>query len=104
MSEKMPYLAIGNNELGEVIGKTITCPICGKLHPVEYGDEIRPDGTKVPSKLLAFFRCGGKVYLAGVNGRSIIVQNKGENQMMREEREAYERARFDEACEKEVGI
>ena len=66
-------IAIGNEELAAApaLGKTIKCRICGKRHKVEYGNEILPDGTKKPSKALAFYRCGGSCYLAGISGKEI---------------------------------
>ena len=65
--------SIGNNELKkkEALGDTVTCNRCGESHPVEYGDEVLPDGTRKPSKLLAFYKCGEKSYLAGVNGKKL---------------------------------
>jgi hypothetical protein len=64
-------IAIGNDELEAApqLGKTIKCPICGNRHKVEYAEEILADGTKRPSKLLAFYRCGGNSYLAGIDGK-----------------------------------
>jgi hypothetical protein len=60
-------LAIGNGELDSnpPIGKSIRCPHCNKSHSVKYGKD--KDG--VESKLLAFYSCGEKTYLAGINGR-----------------------------------
>ena len=65
------YLAVGNDELENMpkLDKTIKCWMCGKRHKVKYGDEILSDGTKKPSKLLAFFNCGKNAYLAGINGK-----------------------------------
>ena len=66
-------LAIGNDEIEKApkLGNFILCSICGKRHKVEYGEEVLPDGTKKPSKLLAFYKCGEKNYLAGINGKDI---------------------------------
>lgn len=61
-------LAIGNEELKEPLGDVVECPQCGQKHTVEYGEEVLKDGTKKPSKLLAFYSCGDKSYLAGING------------------------------------
>ena len=68
-------LAIGNDELGNEI-EQINCPHCGQVHEIEYGTSktLLPDGTwsePVPSKLLGFYRCGEKLYLASLSGRSI---------------------------------
>lgn len=43
-----PFVAIGNEELGAPLGESVVCPNCGKEHPSE------------------------KVYLAGIDGRSIM--------------------------------
>lgn len=67
-------LAIGNDELEsapKLDNKLIKCHMCGRNHKVTYADKIMPDGTKIPSQLLAFFRCRGKSYLAGINGKDI---------------------------------
>lgn len=65
--------AIGNNELGNkpAIGTHIICYSCGKRHRIQYGNEVNKDGTKTPSKLFAFYKCRGELYLAGVNGKDI---------------------------------
>jgi hypothetical protein len=64
--------AIGNDELARkpLLGKTVKCKLCGKRHKVEYGTTIK-DGVKVESKLLAFYSCGKKSYVCGVNGKMI---------------------------------
>lgn len=68
-------LAIGPDELGKPIGGAIKCPQCGEQHEVVYADKVakNPDGTerREPSKLLAFYRCGGNAYLCGINGRAL---------------------------------
>jgi len=68
-----PILAIGNNELeGQPdIGETTACWMCGRRHPVEYGSKILENGTEIPSKLLAFFKCNGETYLCGINGKEL---------------------------------
>ncbi len=66
---KVPFIAIGNDELTESLGSHIICERCGKRHKVKYGMRVLEDGTKVPSKTIAFVRCGGSTYLAGVNGK-----------------------------------
>ena len=65
--------AIGNDELNNNgdVGKTIVCPHCGKEHDIKYGDRVLEDGTKVPSKLLAFYNCGDELYLAGIDGKLV---------------------------------
>lgn len=71
-------LAIGGSELGRPIGKTIKCPHCGKRHKVKYADQVMPDGTKKPSKLLACYNCGESSYLCGINGFLLRPKKKTE--------------------------
>ena len=65
--------AIGNDELAKCpkLGKTIRCKMCGKKHRVLYGEEVLKDGTRKPSTLLAFYKCGGNSYLAGMHGKEL---------------------------------
>lgn len=65
--------AIGNEELekAEPLGDSILCDKCGQQHMIEYADEVLPDRTKRKSKLLAFYKCGDKSYLAGINGKRV---------------------------------
>jgi len=64
---------IGNDELKDAppICKTIICYQCGEVHEIKYGKKVLPDGSEVESKLLAFYICGGKTYLAAVAGKDI---------------------------------
>jgi hypothetical protein len=62
-------LSVGHEELGKPLGKTVLCWKCGKRHHVQYGETVGADGVKVPSKTLAFFRCGSSAYLCGINGK-----------------------------------
>lgn len=64
-------LVIGADELHEPLGDTVECPQCGQQHSIEYGEEVLKDGTRKPSKLLAFYKCGDKAYLAGINGLAL---------------------------------
>jgi len=66
-------LIMGNDEIEKSpsLGDFILCHMCGKRHKIEYGDEVLSDGTKKPSKHLAFYKCGNKDYLAGINGKDI---------------------------------
>ena len=66
--------SIGQDEIDTSpdLGDAITCPTCGKTHPVEYGDIVNKDGTKTPSRMLAFYKCGKNSYLCGVNGKNIM--------------------------------
>ena len=70
MSER-PYIAIGNGELDDNpnVGKTVVCSKCHKEHRVQYGEEVLKDGTKIPSRFLAFAKCGKTTYLVGVDGK-----------------------------------
>ncbi len=65
--------AIGNEELArnDDVGESVHCPHCGLKHPVEYGEEILKDGTKVKSDTLAFYKCGDNSYLYGIAGKRI---------------------------------
>uniref|UniRef100_A0A6H1ZCW3 Uncharacterized protein n=1 Tax=viral metagenome TaxID=1070528 RepID=A0A6H1ZCW3_9ZZZZ len=65
--------AIGNKELGKKknIGDFILCKSCNKRHRIKYGDKILENGTKKPSKLLGFYTCQGKNYLASIAGKDI---------------------------------
>jgi hypothetical protein len=64
--------AIGNDELEKAkpLGDFILCTICGKRHKIEFGKELQ-DGVWVESKLLAFYICGEKSYLAGIDGKDV---------------------------------
>jgi len=66
-------LSIENDELVNApnLKEKILCSKCGKFHNIEYGKEVLEDGTKKPSKTLAFYSCKGKTYLAGINGKKI---------------------------------
>lgn len=56
---KAPFIAIGNDELGEELGETVDCWVCGARHPVEQSEP----------PVLSFFRCGDKLYLCGIKGK-----------------------------------
>ena len=71
-----PFIAIGNDELGEPLQATIRCGKCGQEHPVENSGPsttYHADGTKSQgeSGLLQFYRCGDKTYLAGIRGKEL---------------------------------
>lgn len=64
----IPYLAVGNDELGEEVGVKIKCSRCKKMHTIKYGK--RKIGNKwVNSKILGYVNCGKKAYLVAINGR-----------------------------------
>ena len=76
IKKTMPFIAVGNDELGKDLGETIKCPRCGADHAVEQSGPSRAykstgeviDG---PSGLLQFYRCGEASYLCGINGKAI---------------------------------
>ena len=57
----IPYIAVGNDQLGDTTDDTIVCPKCGDTHTVE--DSIPPT--------LQYYVCKGKTYLCGINRRKI---------------------------------
>lgn len=63
--------AIGADDLKEPLGEMVHCKQCGQEHAVQYGEKVLPDGTKEPSKLLAFYKCGEHSYLCGIDGFAI---------------------------------
>ena len=65
--------AIGNDEIdaAKPLGDFILCKQCGERHRVQYGERVLANGTRVPSKSLAFYKCGGKNYLVGIKGKDI---------------------------------
>ena len=65
------FLAVGADELKEDLGKTITCPLCGKEHEIVFGEEVMKDGSRKPCSLLSFYNCGDKTYLAGISGKAL---------------------------------
>ena len=76
-----PFIAIGNDELGDPVGDTIRCDKCGGEHPLEYGTSrtLQDDGTwsePKPSRLIGFYKCGGDTYLGSLNGRSVCLTPK----------------------------
>lgn len=69
------YVAIGADELGERLGRTIRCTRCGATHAVEDSGPStihHSDGTtsEGPAGTLQFYRCGDDLFLAGVEGRA----------------------------------
>lgn len=68
-------LTVGNDELGDEIEKVL-CPRCGDIHGIEYGKsrKMLPDGTMSEweeSKSMGFYKCGGKIYLATIDGKAL---------------------------------
>jgi len=68
-------LSFSFNELKQMpdLEETVICKECGLEHEVLYGQEEKPDGTKIPSKKLAFMKCSeqDKLYLIGIDGKYI---------------------------------
>ena len=48
------------------------CNGCGGYHELKYGERVNEDGTKTPSKMLGYVKCGDKAYLSTINGKSIF--------------------------------
>lgn len=73
----MEYIAIGNDELGELLGDSIKCHRCWKMHPIEQSlpsrtlDIFTGEWKEGPAGLLQFYKCGDATYIAGVNGRGV---------------------------------
>ena len=66
--EEIPYMAVGNDELGEKIGDKAVCPHCGELHVVEFGTDSK---TGKISEMLGFVSCEGSRYLVAIDGKKI---------------------------------
>ncbi len=64
--KKIPYLAVDSSMLGDRLGKTVICHICGKEHNVLQSDNCE----------LQLIKCGDKEYLVGVDGYKIILKAK----------------------------
>lgn len=73
--EEIPFVAFGSDELAnnDLVGEYEPCPNCGEIHKVGYGEVVKPDGTREPSKMLAFITCtkSGATYLIGIKGKKI---------------------------------
>lgn len=65
-----PFVAFGNEELKDVlhVGDWVECPHCDDRHRVIGGK--REDGTE--TDVILAYKCGGKTWVAGVNGKSIM--------------------------------
>lgn len=64
----IPYLAVGNEELGKKVGDKAKCPKCKKMHVIEYGE--RKKGNKwIASTSIGVVTCKGEAYLVAINGR-----------------------------------
>lgn len=68
--KETPFLAVGNDELGEEVTDRAICPHCGELHDLVYGERVLADGTKEPCKMLGVVKCAnGHLYLGSINGK-----------------------------------
>ena len=72
-----PFIAVGEEELGRPLGKTIKCSRCGKRHLVKNADSARTwspitnEWTDGNTGMLQFYKCGDDLFLAGILGREI---------------------------------
>ena len=64
--KKIPYLAVDSSMLGDRLGKTVVCHICGKEHNVKQDDE----------GYLQYIKCENNLYLIGVDGYKINYKDK----------------------------
>ncbi len=64
--KKIPYFAIGNDELDlkPKAGKTVVCKNCGKVHKIEFGTV----NGKI-NKRLGFTKCGEKLFMVTLEGK-----------------------------------
>jgi len=76
-TDGVPFVAIGEEELGGPLGKTVRCERCGKRHAVENSNggkrwSYATSGwIDVQAGLLQFYKCGEGLFLVGINGREI---------------------------------
>lgn len=68
MNDEIPFIAIGNGELDAKpkAGKTTPCRTCKKKHKIIFGKDSK---TGLVSKLLGFYKCGDKTFLASIDGK-----------------------------------
>jgi len=69
----MNYLAVGNDELGDKLSKTISCPHCSEQHDIKCSSEDSANEGKTVT--LQFYKCGDTTYLAGINGKAMPSRN-----------------------------
>ena len=69
--DTVPFMAVGNDELGEQLGKTIICTHCLEEHVIENSKVKNEKGELVPSDILQFYKCGDTTYLAGIKGKRV---------------------------------
>lgn len=63
-NDSIPFVAIGNDELGGALGATIRCPQCGSKHRVRNSN---------PGGKVQYIKCpaDGNSYLVGIERRKI---------------------------------
>ena len=66
----LPYVAIGNDQLGDNLPPTITCSHCRQQHLIQCSSEDTANAGN--SVTLQFYKCGEKTYLAGINRQEIL--------------------------------
>ena len=64
-SNEIPYIVIGNSELGGKLGETINCPHCGSDH------EIKNTQDNGEPSIIDWYKCGKDTYMCGIQGRAI---------------------------------
>ena len=69
----MNYVAVGNDELGDKLGKTINCPSCGGQHDIKCSSEDPANEGRIAT--LQYYKCGDTTYLAGINGKAMPKRN-----------------------------
>jgi hypothetical protein len=76
-----PYVGFGNDQLDAApeLAVSIKCPRCGEQHLVQESKGSQTwDGTTrtwLPSSnptRLQYYKCGEQIYLAGINGKSVM--------------------------------
>lgn len=68
MSADVPFIEIGENELGKPLGTEAKCPSCGAWREIKRGVDTK---TGEESNALQFLTCCGRTVLIGINGREI---------------------------------
>lgn len=53
-------------------GSSIDCPVCGGTHILESATKVAPEVPDMNDGLLMFYKCGDKIYLGAIKGRSVI--------------------------------
>lgn len=66
-SHYVPFLAVGNSELGGPLGDIIICDECGQSHRVEHSEPKGEDSWGT----LQFVKCGDSSFLCGIHNKRI---------------------------------